>query len=55
VGIWNTLLEKVVEIGNLATFKKYLNEHLKFHIIQGNGTSAAFKKKTGWHSLAFVK
>ena len=40
VGIWNALPGKIVEAGNLETLKKYLEEHLKHHNIQGYGTSA---------------
>ena len=34
VGIWNKLPGKVLEAGNLTTFKKYLDEHFKYYSIQ---------------------
>jgi len=40
VGIWNALPGRVVEAGNLTTFKKYLDEDLKCQNIQGYGLRA---------------
>ena len=52
---------KVVEARNLTTFKKYLDEHLKYHNIQGYGTSAgkwdecAFRGRYCWSRLDGLK
>ena len=39
VGIRNSLPERVVEAGTFTTFKKYLDELLKCHSIQGYAAS----------------
>jgi len=40
VRVWNVLPGSVVEVGCLTSFKKYLDEHLVHHNIQGYGPSA---------------
>ena len=40
VTVWNALSGRVVEVGCLTSFKKYLDEYLARHNIQGNGPSA---------------
>ena len=39
VRVWNELTGRVVEAGCLTSFKKYLDEHLACHNIQGYGPS----------------
>jgi len=38
--VWNVLPGRGVEAGCLTSFKKYLDEHLAHHHIQGYGPSA---------------
>ena len=40
VTVWNALPGRVVETGCLTSFKRYLDEHLPHHNIQGYGPSA---------------
>ena len=40
VMVWNALPGRVVEAGCLTSFKKYLDEYLAHHNIQGYGPSA---------------
>ena len=40
VMVWNALPGRVVEAGCLTSFKKYLDEYLARHNIQGYGPSA---------------
>ena len=34
VGVWNSLSGRVVEVGNLTTFKKHMDEHLNVLTVQ---------------------
>ena len=42
--VWNALPGRVVKVGCLTSFKKYLDEYLAHHNIQGYGPSAG-----KWH------